>query len=319
MSDVKNTMEASDTPSAAEKTAVRKTAERRKTPKTVSKYTAEMPEADGPQATPIKTRKSAVKSATVKTEKIADTAGSDPKTPDIADDTPKTAAAAVEETDTTEETQATVTTETSAAVEESADTESTHSGQDGTSEVQTGNAETCTAEKHKRSVVGIVFTCIGGAIVLLLLFVAIVLAVDKFVKKSPVPSFFGTSLLIVTTGSMSGTIEDGDMIVVKRADSYKVGDIITFMPAGDTVPTTHRIIRISNGRYYTKGDANNAEDTRSIAKSDIVGKVTNTLPTLGLLCRWFTEEFGWLYLVAIVIIVVVGIVLLKQFPRDKKE
>ena len=318
MSDVKNTIDTSDTPSAAEKTAVRKTAESRKTPKTVSKSTAEMPEVDGPQAAPIKTRKSGVKSAVAKTEKIADTAGSDPKAPDIADDTPKTAAA-VEETDNTEETQAAVTTETSAAVEESVNTESTHSGPDGTSEVQTGSADTGTAKKHKRSVVGIVFTCIGGAIVLLLLFVAIVLAVDKFVKKSPVPSFFGTSLLIVTTGSMSGTIEDGDMIVVKRADSYKVGDIITFMPAGDTVPTTHRIIRISNGRYYTKGDANNAEDTRSIAKSDIVGKVTNTLPTLGLLCRWFTEEFGWLYLVAIIIVVVVGIVLLKQFPRDKKE
>ena len=170
---------------------------------------------------------------------------------------------------------------------------------------------------EKRSVPGIVFTCIGGAIVLFLFFVAVVLAVDKFVKKSPVPSFFGTSTLIVTTGSMSGTIEDGDVIIVKRADEYKVGDIVTFIQPGDTVPTTHRIIRITDDRYYTKGDANNAEDMRPLYKSEIVGKVTGTIPHLGLFFRWLKDDFGWIYLVAIVGVIVGGIILLKQFPVKK--
>ena len=172
--------------------------------------------------------------------------------------------------------------------------------------------------KRKMSVVGIVFTCIGVAIVAFLLFVAITLAVDKFVKKSPVPSFFGTSTLIVTTGSMSGTIEDGDMIVVKKSDEYKIGDIITFLPAGDTVPTTHRIIRINDGKFYTKGDANNAEDTRAIEQSDIVGKVAFTVPHVGLFFRWLKDDLGWIYLVAAVVVIVAGIVLLKQFPSNKK-
>lgn len=174
-----------------------------------------------------------------------------------------------------------------------------------------------TKKNKKISVPGIVFTCIGGAIVLFLFFVAVVLAVDKFVKKSPVPSFFGTSTLIVTTGSMSGTIEDGDMIIVKRADEYKVGDIITFIQAGDSVPTTHRIIRITDGRFYTKGDANNAEDTRPLDKSEIVGKVTGTIPRVGLFFRWLKDDFGWIYLVAIVGVIVGGVILLKQFPAKK--
>ena len=60
--------------------------------------------------------------------------------------------------------------------------------------------------KKARSVVKIVFTSLGIAIVAFLFFVVATLAVDKFIKKSPVPSFFGYSTLIVTTGSMSGTI-----------------------------------------------------------------------------------------------------------------
>lgn len=179
--------------------------------------------------------------------------------------------------------------------------------------------QTGTRKRTIQKVVRLSFTCLGGALVLFLFFVAVTLAVDKFARKSPVPSFFGTSWLIVTTGSMSGTIEDGDMIIVKKADEFKIGDIITFLPPGDTVPTTHRIIRIKDGKYYTKGDANNAEDTHPIEKGDIVGKVTGTVPHVGLFFRWLKDEFGWVYMVAIVGVVVAGVVLLKQFPVGKKE
>lgn len=173
--------------------------------------------------------------------------------------------------------------------------------------------------KSKMSVANIVFTSIGGVVIVFLLFVAITLAVDKFVNKSPVPSLFGTSTLIVTTGSMSGTIEEGDLIVVKKSDDYVIGDIITFLPFGDTVPTTHRIIRITDGKYFTRGDANNAEDSRFIEKDEIIGKVTHTAPHVGLFFKWLKDEFGWAYLVAFVIVIGAGIVLLKQFPATKKE
>ena len=187
--------------------------------------------------------------------------------------------------------------------------------------ISTANAAPVSAKprKLKMSVANIVFTSIGGVVIVFLLFVAITLAVDKFVNKSPVPSFFGTSTLIVTTGSMSGTIEEGDLIVVKKSDDYGIGDIITFLPFGDTVPTTHRIIRITDGKYFTRGDANNAEDSRFIEKNEIIGKVTHTVPHVGLFFKWLKGEFGWAYLVAFVIVIGAGIVLLKQFPATKKE
>lgn len=163
------------------------------------------------------------------------------------------------------------------------------------------------------------FTGLGLAIVAFLVFVLIVLAVDKFGRKSAVPSFFGTSALIVATGSMSGTIEEGDLIIIKKSDEYKTGDIVTFIQDGDTIPTTHRIIRIRDGKFYTKGDANNAEDTHPIEQAEIVGKVTKTVPHVGLFFRWLKDEFGWVYLVGVVGVVVVGVVLLKQFPSKEKS
>ena len=173
--------------------------------------------------------------------------------------------------------------------------------------------------KKARSVVKIVFMSLGIAIVAFLFFVVATLAVDKFIKKSPVPSFFGYSTLIVTTGSMSGTIEQGDMIVIKKTDEYKIGDVITFIPEGESIPTTHRIIRISGDNYYTKGDANNAEDVRPVTADRIAGKVINTYSHVGLFFTWLKDDFGWVYIVLAVAIVIAGVLLLKYVSISKKS
>lgn len=172
--------------------------------------------------------------------------------------------------------------------------------------------------KAKR-VTGIVFLSLGLAVVAFLFTVAVTLAVDKFVKKKPVPAFCGISTLIVQTGSMSGTIDEGDLIIVKRRDDYRVGDIITFMPEYASVPTTHRIVRIQDGKFYTKGDANNAEDTRPITKDNIVGKVVGTVPHVGLFFRWIKDDFGWAYIVAVAAVVVSGVILYKVFAAKKEN
>ena len=182
-------------------------------------------------------------------------------------------------------------------------------------------ADASTAKKARtKRIVGLTFTCLCIAIVLFLLFVVGTLAVDKFIKKSPVPSFFGTSALIVTTGSMSGTIEEGDLVIVKRASEYKIGDIVTFVASDNTGDiVTHRIIQIRDGKFITRGDANNAQDPRPISEEDIVGKVTGTIPRVGLFFKWLVNEFGWVYIVGIIVIIAVGVVLLKMIPAKKEN
>ena len=74
-----------------------------------------------------------------------------------------------------------------------------------------------------------------GAIIAILVLVAGTLAYDKFVKKSPIPSIFGKSLLIIATPSMTGSIEAGDAIIIKKSDDYAVGDVITYFPADEVM------------------------------------------------------------------------------------
>ena len=93
-------------------------------------------------------------------------------------------------------------------------------------------------------------------------------------------SFFGYSLFEVQTGSMSGTIEAGDWIVVKYDRNIEVDDIITFKQNVEFI--THRVIESYNGTYITKGDVNNTED-EPISKEQIVGEVVKILPGFGII------------------------------------
>ena len=143
-----------------------------------------------------------------------------------------------------------------------------------------------------------------GAVIALLVFVAAVLAYDKYVKKSPVPSFFGRSVLIVATPSMSGSIEAGDSIIIKKSSTYEVGDIISYFPAGDTVSVTHRIIRIEGEKYYTKGDANASEDPDPIFIGQIAGKVVGRIPKAGIIIEWLKTWQGIAFMIAVGAVIV---------------
>ena len=141
------------------------------------------------------------------------------------------------------------------------------------------------------------------------------LAIDKFILKSKVPSFAGYSVLVVATGSMEGTIMEGDLVLIKDTGDYKIGDIITFAHEDETVPTTHRIINYSNDgtdMYVTRGDANNTKDRRNVSEDEIYGEVVLTMHKLGLFVGWLTEGGGYIYLVAALLIIVLGVYLIKD-------
>ena len=166
----------------------------------------------------------------------------------------------------------------------------------------------------KRVIWGIVI-----AVFCLLCALTIWLAVDKFVLKSPVPSVFGYSALTVKTGSMSGTIEIGDLIIIKDTGEYEIGDVVTFLHEDDTVPTTHRIISMDeNGLFITRGDANNVQDALPVSKDIILGEVVKVLPEVGLFAEWVQSE-GWIYLVALLVILGGGTVFVQSFFRSEDE
>ena len=157
-----------------------------------------------------------------------------------------------------------------------------------------------------------------GVIIAFLVFAAAVLAYDKYVKKSAIPSFFGKSLLVIATPSMSGSIEAGDAIIIEKKNGYEVGDVITYFPAAESTSVTHRIVRIEGDRYYAKGDANESEDPDPIFKTQIAGKMVKRIPKMGVVIEWLRTWQGIAFIIAVGA-VVVALVMVAGKPSDGGE
>lgn len=161
-------------------------------------------------------------------------------------------------------------------------------------------------------IIGKIFNWIGIGIIAILLIVVGWLSIDKYILKSKAPSIFGYSSFIVATGSMSGTIEEGDFIIVKKADEYKIGDIITFFPPDNKIPTTHRIIGYAGENFITKGDNNPVMDTIEVTPDMIVGKEVAIIPHVGVFFDWVKSGGGIIYIVLLVVILGIGIYIVKS-------
>lgn len=114
-----------------------------------------------------------------------------------------------------------------------------------------------------------VFSIIKNVLINALIIVLFSLIVFGFMNRvKPVP-IFDYYFLTVKTGSMESTLNIGDNIIVKKVDSYKVGDIVTYKK--DNIYVTHRIVKINENKITTRGDANNADDP-IFNKKNIIGK-----------------------------------------------
>ncbi len=94
--------------------------------------------------------------------------------------------------------------------------------------------------------------------------------------------------VVIVTGSMSGTLNPGDLVILKEPRNVSVGDIVTYQYHG--VAVTHRIVEEEGqGLYRTKGDANAEEDPYVVKEDDILGIVWARVPGAGwpvILANW---------------------------------
>ena len=116
-------------------------------------------------------------------------------------------------------------------------------------------------------------------ILLVILIYNILLVSISCMNKIDEFSLLGYQAYIITTNSMSPTINSGDVIIIKSAkeDDIKKGDVITFRKETEVI--THRVVNISENelkekQYTTKGDNNNLEDEQTVCSEDIKGKLT---------------------------------------------
>ena len=159
-------------------------------------------------------------------------------------------------------------------------------------------------------------------ILIVIVVIAIIIALYNIfqttIQGRKYANFFGYTIFQVSTGSMSPEFEVDDILIVnilsEEAKEYlEVNDIIVFEQDDSII--THRIVEITEDEIVTRGDANNTED-RPIEHEDVIGKVINVIPRVGIWKKVITTP--QVYISLIITAILWGVTLAIN-TEEKKE
>ena len=161
-------------------------------------------------------------------------------------------------------------------------------------------------------------------ILIILVTIIIILAIYYFVQikivNKPYANIFGYTFFEVATGSMDPTIDVGDVIIVKITNEVNENDIIVCNK--DNAFITHRLIKIEEDNFITKGDANNTADPMVVRDFQVEGKVMNfSIPELGkYLYYFYTDQILIIIVFAFLILdFLVNIFSQSKSKQEKKQ
>ena len=131
------------------------------------------------------------------------------------------------------------------------------------------------------------------------------------VMRNALPMPFGVGSAVVLSGSMEPALSVNDLVLVKAAPDYEVGDVVVYQSGGELI--IHRIIEKEGETFVTRGDANNTADS-PIGLSAIKGRMILSVPYVGLPIRLLQTTPGKLLLLALAILL-----LHRSWTREKDE
>lgn len=133
----------------------------------------------------------------------------------------------------------------------------------------------------------------------------------------------GYQVFTVISGSMEPVYSVGDLLYVKdvNVNSIQVGDPITFVLNEDLVVATHRVVRIdaANQHFYTKGDANEAEDSAPVHFKNVIGVPQFSIPYLGYVSDFIQNPPGTYITIGVGILLILLVFLPDMLGKKKKE
>ena len=133
----------------------------------------------------------------------------------------------------------------------------------------------------------------------------------KSLTGNVLPMPFGVGVAVVLSGSMEPESSIDDLIIVKRADSYQVGEVVVFQDGHSLV--VHKIIAIDGETVTTKGTANNVAD-EPIHMSKIKGKVVDDFAGLGAVVTVIKSP-----IVTVLILALAGYLLVLSYRKEKES
>ena len=135
----------------------------------------------------------------------------------------------------------------------------------------------------------------------------------------------GITPYVVLSGSMEPTIKTGSLSFINKHAKYekiKENDIIAFK-MNDKTLVTHKVIKITDNGFETKGDANNNKDGVLVTKDNFVGKNIFWIPYLGYGIRIIQTTTGKIIFGTIIVLLLAAGFLVgepdnKKTKKDKK-
>lgn len=158
----------------------------------------------------------------------------------------------------------------------------------------------------KNTIVNLIIFILG-----IIAIIAIWTTIQLNVQNKEYINIFGYSIFSTETGSMSPTMEKGDIVFVKIGKDVQEKDIITYKKENSFI--THRIIKIDGKSIIAKGDNNNTQD-EPITQDAIVGKVSFIINNVEIWKKVFSD----INVIIPVVITVVLLIILVSYKEKEK-
>ena len=115
--------------------------------------------------------------------------------------------------------------------------------------------------------------------------VGAVVLVSAWLAIGPAQLGGPVSYAIVSGSSMEPHLHRGDLVVLRPAVRYRVGDVIAYRTAGGAT-VLHRIVDRFGDSFVLRGDANTWIDPYEPTQRHIVGRLDHRLPAVGRALAW---------------------------------
>lgn len=127
-----------------------------------------------------------------------------------------------------------------------------------------------------------------------------------------------TSYIIVVGNSMEPKFKLGDLVMVRKAAQYNIGDIVAYSQP-DIGTVFHRIVGTTNDVFIMKGDNNSWNDSYHPVRQEIIGKFWAHIPGAGNILKLFKTPFFFTIIVIVFSVVIVSILLSGDNAINKKR
>ncbi|MHA1925430.1 MAG: signal peptidase I [Candidatus Thorarchaeota archaeon] len=132
-----------------------------------------------------------------------------------------------------------------------------------------------------------------------------------------------TPLVVVTSDSMVPALQQGDLLVLqgRAAEDIHLSDIIVYEDDWFTgAPVVHRVVAIEivgeTHYFFTKGDANHANDPGNRTIDEIIGTVVLRIPHIGSVSMFLRTPAG----LGVMALIFITIIVLPEFVcKDEEE